>query len=96
MKKSGGFSCEPRSESMWTAENFHWRDGIKLVWPKEHGSWFLALEPVALGMLAAPSGAGAALAVAASSGFLLRRPLKIVSCEQNDERWKMALASFWR
>lgn len=51
-----------------------WRD---LVLPKEHGSWSLALEPLALGLLAAPSAAGGALALAVAAGFLARRPLKI-------------------
>jgi len=44
--------------------------------PKEHGSWSLALEPLALGLLLAPSLSGGALAVAAFAGFLLRRPWK--------------------
>jgi hypothetical protein len=44
--------------------------------PKEHGSWSLALEPLALGLLIAPSLAGAALAVAALAGFFARRPLQ--------------------
>lgn len=44
--------------------------------PKEHGSWSLALEPLALGLLVAPSWAGGALAVAAVAGFFARRPLK--------------------
>lgn len=44
--------------------------------PKEHGSWSLALEPLALGLLIAPSWAGGALAVAALAGFFARRPLK--------------------
>lgn len=44
--------------------------------PKEHGSWSLALEPVALGLLAAPTPAGGALAVSAVAAFFLRRPLK--------------------
>ncbi len=44
--------------------------------PKEHGSWSLALEPIALGLLLAPSFAGAALATAAIAGFFARRPLK--------------------
>jgi hypothetical protein len=26
----------------------------ELAWPKEHGSWSLALEPLALGLFAAP------------------------------------------
>ena len=44
--------------------------------PKEHGSWSLALEPLALGLLVAPSWAGGALATAALAGFFARRPLK--------------------
>lgn len=44
--------------------------------PKEHGSWSLVLEPLALGLLVAPSFAGTALATAAFAGFLARRPLK--------------------
>jgi len=44
--------------------------------PKEHGSWSLALEPVALGLFVAPSWAGGALAMAALAGFFARRPLK--------------------
>ncbi|HVU27132.1 MAG TPA: YwiC-like family protein [Verrucomicrobiae bacterium] len=54
---------------------------IKLILPKEHGSWSLALEPVMLGLLVAPSAAGSALAVAALAGFFLRRPLKSLFCE---------------
>src|SRR5688572_31965504 len=44
--------------------------------PKEHGSWSLALEPLALGLLIAPSWAGGALAGAVLAGFFVRRPLK--------------------
>ena len=44
--------------------------------PKEHGSWSLALEPLALGLLAAPSPAGVTLGLAALAGFFARRPLK--------------------
>jgi hypothetical protein len=44
--------------------------------PKEHGSWSLALEPLALGLLVAPSWAGGALAGAVLAGFFARRPLK--------------------
>ena len=78
---------------MLTMEQFRWREGVKLAFPKEHGSWSLALEPVVLGLLVAPTGAGAALAVAAVAGFFLRRPLKILSREQDYERWKTARAS---
>jgi len=44
--------------------------------PKEHGSWSLALEPLALGLIAAPSVAGGALALATVAAFFARRPLK--------------------
>lgn len=78
---------------MLSAEKLRWREGIKLALPKEHGSWSLALEPVVLGLLVAPTAAGAALALAAVSGFFLRRPLKMFSCEKNYERWMTARAS---
>jgi len=48
-----------------------------LLLPKEHGSWSLAFEPVALALLVAPSGAGAAVAAAVAAGFFTRRPLKL-------------------
>lgn len=48
-----------------------------LVLPREHGSWSLALEPIALGLLVAPSPAGLFLAVAVFAGFFTRRPLKL-------------------
>lgn len=51
-----------------------WRD---VVLPKEHGSWSLAFEPVALGLLAAPTRGGAWLAVAVAAGFFARRPLRL-------------------
>jgi hypothetical protein len=44
--------------------------------PREHGSWSLALEPIALGLLLAPSIAGGCLAGATFVAFLARRPLK--------------------
>ena len=48
------------------------------VMPKEHGSWSLAFEPVALGCLVAPSLAGGWLALAIAAGFFARRPLRSV------------------
>lgn len=44
--------------------------------PKEHGSWSLALEPLALGMLLAPSLPAVALVIICLSGFFSRRPYK--------------------
>jgi hypothetical protein len=63
-----------------------------VVLPKEHGSWSLALEPLALGLLVAPSRSGAALAVAALAAFFARRPLKIVTRDANPLRRRTA----WR
>lgn len=70
------------------------RDAWRLVVPKEHGSWSLALEPVALGLLAAPSRAGGGLALAAACGFLLRRPLKLLLQARPDDRRPLALMCF--
>lgn len=47
-----------------------------LFLPKEHGSWSLAFEPLAVGLLIAPSAPGVALFAAAAAGFFARRPLK--------------------
>ena len=47
--------------------------------PREHGGWSMALEPIILGLLAAPSWPGAAQAGAALAVFLARRPLQIVT-----------------
>jgi hypothetical protein len=65
---------------------------VKLVLPREHGSWSLALEPVALGLLAAPSKPGLAVAAAAISGFFLRRPLKLMLNGKPDARRSLAFA----
>jgi hypothetical protein len=71
------------------------RPAIRLILTKEHGSWSLALEPIALGLLVAPSIAGSALAIAAIAGFFLRRPLKILFREANGERREIALAGIF-
>ncbi len=60
-----------------------WRE---LVMPKEHGSWSLALEPLALGLIVAPSLAGAALACAVAAVFFARRPLNIFRRDQRANR----------
>ena len=75
-----------------TVEKFHWREAVKLTLPKEHGSWSLALEPVVFGLLVAPSTAGAALTLAAVSGFFLRRPLKLLLSRKSDPRQPLAAA----
>lgn len=61
-----------------------------VVMPKEHGSWSLAFEPIALGLLIAPSAGGAWLAVALSAGFFARRPLRLSTHEPQENRRAMA------
>lgn len=60
-----------------------WRE---LVLPKEHGSWSLAFEPVALGLLAAPSRAGVWFGLAIAAAFFARRPLRIAWRDSNPAR----------
>lgn len=55
--------------------------------PNEHGGWGLTLEPVLLGLLVAPSPAGALLGVAALLAFLVRTPLKLLSIDRRHHRW---------
>ncbi len=45
--------------------------------PVEHGGWAFLFQPIALGLLVAPSWAGLALAIAALFVFLMHQPLKI-------------------
>jgi hypothetical protein len=63
---------------------------IHLLLPKEHGSWSVALEPLALGLVAAPSTAGGALAASVLAGFFLRRPLKLLWGGGADSRRPLA------
>lgn len=67
------------------------REGLRWSLPKEHGSWSLALEPLVLGLGAAPSSAGAALAVTVLAGFLLRRPVKLLAGGGADSRRRAAI-----
>lgn len=75
-----------------SVEKLNWREGMKLTLPKEHGSWSLALEPVIFGLIVAPTAAGAALVMAAVSGFFLRRPMKIWLSPKSDPRQPLAAA----
>jgi hypothetical protein len=49
----------------------------KLALPYEHGAWGFLLEPVAVGLLVAPSRAGVLVAVGAIAAFLARHPLRM-------------------
>ena len=54
--------------------------------PSEHGGWGLAAEPGLLGLLVAPSVAGAAIALAAVVAFLVRTPLKLALVDRRRGR----------
>ena len=59
--------------------------------PREHGSWSLAFEPLALGLIVAPSWSGAALAAGAAALFFARRPWQ--AARAGDVRVRMAAAA---
>ncbi len=46
--------------------------------PVEHGGWGFLIEPLVLGLVIAPSVAGLALGAAATAGFLVRHPSRLV------------------
>jgi len=54
--------------------------------PVEHGGWSLTLEPIALGLLVAPSAAGIFLSIATLGAFLARHPFKIVAADRRRGR----------
>ncbi|MGZ5435948.1 MAG: YwiC-like family protein [Pyrinomonadaceae bacterium] len=60
--------------------------------PVEHGGWSLLLEPVALGLLLAPSPTGILISVAAVGLFLARHPYKLAVRDwQTGRRGRRAL-----
>lgn len=61
-----------------------WRE---VAVPREHGGWSLTAEPALLGLLAAWSGSGAALAGAAMVAFVARTPIKVVLVDRFRHRW---------
>jgi hypothetical protein len=54
--------------------------------PSEHGGWGLTAEPVLLGLLVAPSAAGALLGLASMVAFLARTPLRVVLVDRHRHR----------
>jgi YwiC-like protein len=69
-------SVSPSSRSVWRA----------VALPTEHGGWGLTAEPALLGVLVAPSWAGAAIGIAAFLVFLVRTPLKVVLVDRRRGR----------
>lgn len=57
-----------------------------VAFPIEHGGWGIALEPLALGLIVAPTLAGVGLAVATLGAFLARHPLKLLAADRRNRR----------
>lgn len=64
--------------------------------PIEHGAWGFWLEPALLGLLLAPSPAGAALIVAALAALLLQTPLSLALTDLRRGRRYPRTALAWR
>jgi len=62
--------------------------------PREHGSWALVLEPLALALIVAPSWRGAALALAGVALFLMRRPGQAMTAPGDRVRARLARRVF--
>lgn len=65
--------------------------GTRVRWkavalPPEHGGWGFLLEPIALGLLVAPSWAGLAWGAAALGAFLMQHPLKLAYTDRRRGR----------
>lgn len=54
--------------------------------PAEHGGWALIVEPVALGLLVAPSVGGLFIGAGALAAFLARHPLKLAIGDRRKNR----------
>ncbi len=69
--------------------------------PAEHGGWGFLIEPLLLGLLAVPTPAGAALALAVCGVFLLHQPLKVALKDRRKgkrylrTRWAERFALFY-
>lgn len=54
--------------------------------PAEHGGWALIIEPIALGLVVAPSIAGFFIGAGALASFLVRHPLKLAVGDRRKNR----------
>lgn len=69
--------------TMRTPSQVRWK---AVALPPEHGGWGFLLEPIALGLLVAPSWAGFFLGVAALGAFLSQHPLRLVYADRRRGR----------
>ena len=54
----------------------------RVLLPTEHGGWAFLGEPIVLGLVLAPSAAGALVAVATVAAFFARQPLKLFGADR--------------
>ena len=64
--------------------------------PTEHGGWGLTGEPAILGLLLAPSWAGACLSFAAVLAFVVRTPLRVALVDHHRDRRLPRTALAWK
>ena len=58
-----------------------------LAIPVEHGAWSFLLEPIALGLIVAPSGHGVLIAIGMVAVMLVRQPLKLMLRDWSRQRY---------
>lgn len=58
-----------------------------LALPVEHGAWSFLLEPIVLGLIIAPSGDGALIAIGTVALMLIRQPLKLMLRDWSRQRY---------
>lgn len=87
MNRTASFDTRTREDGAGGNTSARGRVRVRTVaLPVEHGGWSLTLEPVALGLLVAPSPAGFFVALAAAGAFLARHPFKIVAADRRRGR----------
>ncbi len=74
---------DPMDITLGTPSQVRWK---AVALPPEHGGWGFLLEPIALGLLVAPSWAGFFLGVAALGAFLMQHPLKLAYTDRRRGR----------
>ena len=86
----GGMVAAHPTISVEATQPLRMQPRLAALLPREHGSWALALEPLALALIVAPSLRGAALALAAVVLFLMRRPWQVMMAAGDRVRARLA------